>query len=127
MPRHSPSWLARAVILLSATLVVAGLSDCVSASTGSSPGGLLLPLLPRTDGPAADRDEVLRLARGTYIERILDERDSVLDRWPDRGERPLRVWIEPSSTAGFRDLVADAFTSWTETGIPLHFEFVARA
>lgn len=92
--------------------------------------------LPRTSGgrlavaldeSAPLREDVLRSAGGTYIGRVLLERDSTLARWPARINQPIRVWVEPNSFVGFSDRVQDAFTEWTEVGLPLRFVFVDRA
>ena len=111
---------------------------CIAAATGifhvsaaesvkgaSSAGRLLFPLLANDSSPA--RDDILRAAHGTYIGRILLDRDSTLDRWPDRVASPIRVWIEPSSQPGFGDRVRDAFGAWVDVGLPLRFVFVDGA
>ena len=65
-------------------------------------------------------------AEGTYIGELLLDRDSALTRWPDRVERPLRVWIgRGTGMEGWKDQyvneVAAAFNSWEEVGIPVRF------
>jgi hypothetical protein len=64
----------------------------------------------------------------TYIRRILDDRDSVLDRWPDRIQNPIRVWIEPTTdtttTERFTTAVTNAFATWEGLGIPVRFRLV---
>lgn len=68
---------------------------------------------------------------GTYMDRILAERDSTLERWPDRRGDPIRVWLDgnldgrqvPSS---FASAVESAFTEWASVGLPVRFEFVQR-
>ena len=67
---------------------------------------------------------------GTYIGEVLLTRDSALSRWHDRLDRPLRVWIQPASGIAdwdpvFVQQVRAAFTSWSATGIPVHFRFVS--
>ena len=79
------------------------------------------------EDPAPLRVDVMRAAGGTYIYQLLAERDSTLSRWPSRLAEPIRVWIEPSSMLGFDQRVRDAFTTWTDVGLPLRFEFVDRA
>ena len=108
--------------------------------------------LPRAGRPAALRagtgelsgvvrsmrkDEVRRVvqlgAATTYVGEILLGRDSALTRWPDRVERPLRVFIAQPDTAhhnadpNFPSQVRTAFESWQRTGIPVRFEFVGAA
>ncbi len=66
---------------------------------------------------------------GTYIGELLALRDSALARWPDRTTRPLRVWVDesgvlPGWNADFTSAVRDAFSTWSEAGIPVRFDFV---
>jgi hypothetical protein len=68
-------------------------------------------------------------AAGTYIDDLIQARDSAVVRWPDRSTRPLRVWIaEDDQLAGwntdFLPAVRDAFDTWARTGIPVRFTFV---
>ena len=69
-------------------------------------------------------------AIGTYITDVLVEHDSALARWPDRVEKPLRIWIDPAPALegwnpDFEGEVRRAFEAWTETDIPMRFTFVA--
>jgi hypothetical protein len=53
-----------------------------------------------------------------------------LDRWPDRIDDPIRVWIEPvpdptGDRAKFAAAVTDAFDTWAGLGIPVRFQFVS--
>jgi hypothetical protein len=98
-----------------------------AASTGSSIRGRG-PSTRRDDG-ATVRRRLREEAAGTYIDEILASRDSNLARWPDRGGRPLRVWIQDGARLPDWDstnvtLVRDAFREWAEAGIPLPFVFV---
>ena len=90
---------------------------------------------PLVAGVATSRDvEAIRRtlregAAGTYVDELLLQRDSALARWPDRRNRPLRVWVQPSSNVAdfnmtYPDLVRGAFEEWMSTGIPLAFSFV---
>lgn len=68
-------------------------------------------------------------ASGTYIDELLALRDSALARWPDRSARPLRVWVDDTGLlAGwnpdFASAVRDAFSTWSDAGIPVRFDFV---
>jgi predicted Zn-dependent protease len=68
-------------------------------------------------------------ARGTYIDDLITSRDSSVVRWPDRLTRPLRVWVSEDDrlagwNADFVTAVRDAFDTWVETGIPVHFTFI---
>jgi hypothetical protein len=110
-------------IAIAAIAVVAGigLSDYFAVEGHASAG------VAAFEEPAPSRAEVLRGAGGTYIGRLLRERDSTLSRWPSRVDDPIRVWVEPSSSIGFSERVRDAFGEWTDIGIPLRFVFVERA
>jgi len=78
------------------------------------------------------RDLRIRISLGaerTYINDVLTARDSAITRWPDRTLHPLRVWIaDASPTVGwdpeFPAAVRNAFESWTDAGVPVHFTFV---
>jgi hypothetical protein len=79
--------------------------------------------------PLELRDRIGLGASGTYIGDLLVARDSALTRWPDRVSRPLRVWIaEPERLAGWTEdfvpVVRDAFDTWVQAGVPVHFTFV---
>jgi hypothetical protein len=68
-------------------------------------------------------------AHGTYIDDLIASRDSAVVRWPDRLTRPLRVWVSEDErlagwNADFVPAVRDAFDTWVETGIPVHFTYI---
>jgi hypothetical protein len=93
----------------------------------------LEPVLSADAAPGRDLEEVRRMLRlngvGTYINELLVERDSSLTRWPDRRVKPLRVWVQPASTqpdfdSTYVPIVRDAFATWSQTGIPVRFNFV---
>jgi hypothetical protein len=74
--------------------------------------------------------ELRRRAGGTYISEMLLSRDSSLARWPVRRDRPIRVWIQPSSdlsdwTATYVDEVYAAFDEWDALDLPVSFTYVA--
>lgn len=80
------------------------------------------------------RDEIRRRLvgsqQGTYIAELLLDRDSALTRWPDRLERPLRIFVgNAEGRDGWRDeyreQVRAAFEMWESAGIPLRFVYVA--
>ncbi|MCZ8203077.1 MAG: matrixin family metalloprotease [Gemmatimonas sp.] len=80
-----------------------------------------------------DLDDVRRRltvgASGTYLDELLTARDSAIARWPDRVARPLRVFVrEAVALEGwnpdFAPAVRDAFATWRQAGIPVHFTFV---
>ncbi len=78
------------------------------------------------------RELRIRLANGafgTYIDDLVNARDSAVTRWPDRRSRPLRVWIDDAVqvdgwNADFVSAVRDAFDTWVQAGVPVHFTFV---
>ena len=75
------------------------------------------------------RARIRRGERGTYIGEILLARDSSLTRWPERVEKPLRVWVAdgsglPDWRPDFPSRVREAFTEWSLAGIPVLFTFV---
>jgi hypothetical protein len=80
--------------------------------------------------PVADMQRRLAQgAAGTYIDELLNTRDSLLSRWPDRRSTPLRVWIGDGGTLDgwqpqFSVAVRDAFEEWSSVGIPVRFTFV---
>lgn len=66
-------------------------------------------------------------ASSTYIDAMLVASDSVVNRWPTKTARPIRVWI--ASTQGVPDalpdgdqLVKQAFFEWNLAGAPVRFE-----
>lgn len=66
--------------------------------------------------------------RDTYIGEILRSRDSALARWPERVDRPIRVWIQPTSAVEdwsptFLHMAELGFSDWMTTGIPVRFAF----
>ena len=78
-------------------------------------------------GARTKAQRVARLSRGTYLGKLITDRDSILERWPDRVQRPIRVWIEtPDSLSEWKpeyvEPVANAFHAWSATGIPVRFE-----
>jgi hypothetical protein len=128
--------LGRVLIGCTALFASAGAVDCSTYATASHDGTLGRPLASPTTGRVSARargrtsiDQILKDADGTYIGRLLAERDSTLERWPDHAGRPLRVWIDSSSTIGgaqasFPAAVRAAFDEWAATGIPLRFTYV---
>jgi hypothetical protein len=69
-------------------------------------------------------------ALSTYLGEVLSAHDSSLARWGDRGNNPLRIWIQPVARIpdwkpSLPPLVREAFLDWGEAGIPLNFAFVA--
>lgn len=130
----SPS-LARGLMLSAAALLgTLTLAACASSSAVDGSDGLLAARFIPTSSSRirirATRDEILSFGDGTYIGRCLADRDSVLDRWPARVDRPLRVWIDSgehhSVHTDYPRIVRSAFNEWASTGIPVRFQFVSR-
>jgi len=125
--------VGRALTFALAAVASLGIVDCstfpASAYHGRLDGNVSSP---STNG--AERrmtlDALISSATGTYIERLLADRDSTLERWPDRVDEPLRIWIDSTSTiggaqAGFPAAVRFAFDQWTSTGIPIRLVYVS--
>ena len=81
------------------------------------------------DSAAARARRAAAALRGTYLADILAERDSALSRWPDRTDKPVRVWVQSAPTLPgwrrqFPDLVKVALQEWSQVGIPVRFVYV---
>src|SRR6266545_1477945 len=66
----------------------------------------------------------------TYLnEIVLASQDSMLHRWDNRINRPVRVFLGPGTAANFQpsflDAVRDAFQRWRDTGVPVRFNLNA--
>lgn len=131
--RFAPA-IARALTLAAAAIAAAGLSNCATYPSAARDGTLSeilsSPSRPGRGKPAASLGAILSGAPGTYIEELLDDRDSTIERWPDHLTQPLRVWIDSSTMlsgvqALFPTAVRAAFAEWASTGIPLEFAYVA--
>ncbi len=105
-----------------------------SFGTTSPEVGLVVASSPYTATERALDPRELRArlgngAAGTYIDDLISARDSAITRWPERLSRPLRVWIAEAETlqgwnADFTPAVRDAFETWVQAGVPVHFSFV---
>lgn len=98
----------------------------VEQESAAAQGGLV-----NVDSLRAVREAVLLRIResGTYVGHMLIEMDSMLKRWPERRDAPIRVYLPVQGPAGYRmsfdAQVRRAFVQWTGVaGIPVHFEFV---
>lgn len=135
--RHLPS-VSRALTAVVAIIAALGIVDCSTYLSGAHDGTLSNPL----DGslaPAsayarlhATLSEVLMGSDGTYIGRLLADRDSTIERWPDHTDRPLRVWIDSGTIirgaeqGTFPSAVREAIGEWATTGIPVRFAYVSN-
>lgn len=87
-----------------------------------------------SDAPASDAARIAWLLRtrsaGSYFGEMLAASDSMNHRWPDRRHTPMRVWVQeldpatPGWESTFPQLVRDAFSTWADAGVPIHFTFV---
>jgi hypothetical protein len=104
--------------------------DTGSAVADSAPRGRRPIVVLPAPSPAPEiRRRLEQSGQDTYIGDVIASHDSALARWPDRGNNPLRVWVQPSSRfAGFDlaivPVVRRAFVEWSDVGIPVTFAFV---
>ncbi|HTI05832.1 MAG TPA: matrixin family metalloprotease [Gemmatimonadales bacterium] len=66
----------------------------------------------------------------TYLGDMLEASgDSMLRRWENRQDSPIRVWFVPTHAANFQpaflDAIRTAFTKWVDIGVPVRFTFDA--
>jgi hypothetical protein len=86
-----------------------------------------------TKGIGASKLAVRRGQRAlpnTYLDVVIVDRDSTLERWPARVGAPIRVWVaDGSKVRGWRQsyvgAVHEAFDDWSTAGVPVRFAFVA--
>lgn len=104
-----------------------------SAEASGSVGGALDAPVVAPPTPEDERAEARRVLeageQGTYIGDILVERDSAVERWPERRESPLTVWIQPRSDVPdfnkvYVEEVRQAFEEWERLQLPVTFTFV---
>ena len=131
-PRQSLPVIGRAFTMAAAVLVVAGMFDCAPFTPSTRNGSLDGTVFSRSAGPRirVSLNDVMLGASGTYIDRLLADRDSTIERWPAHVGDPLRVWIDSSAglggvLAGYPAAVRFAFAQWAAVGIPLRFAYVA--
>ena len=133
--RRSAPAIARALTLAAAATAVAGVLSCASYPSAARDGTLSAFLsapsrTTRSKTAAASLGAILSGAPGTYIEELLDDRDSTIERWPDHLTEPLRIWVDSSMMlTGVQSLfpkaVRAAFGEWGSTGIPIRFAYVS--
>ena len=128
--RQSLPVIGRLLTVAAAMVVIAGLTDCARFGSATRDGSLDASLSPGF--PSRGRvtiGEVMSGAAGTYIDRLLADRDSTIERWPDHVREPLGIWIDTASELSgiltkYPETVRAAFAQWEGTGIPLRFAFV---
>ena len=133
--RKSLPTLGRLFTVVAAAVAVVGVVDCSTFVSTARNGTLDGTVSSRAFSAASSRGgptlgEIMSAATGTYIDRLLADRDSILERWPNHLTEPLRIWIDSSATidgeqAAFPAAVRAAFTQWAATGIPLRLLYVA--
>jgi len=120
---------------LFAATSIATLVNCASVPASGRDGTLSGTVSDKTNAPTPVRARVSRIsllaaAQGTYIDQLLIDRDSTLERWSPRVTAPLKVWIDSSDVlsgvpSGFPSAVRAAFKEWAGTGIPLRVQYVS--
>jgi hypothetical protein len=124
----------RVAASLSAATIVVALVNCASIPVMGRDGTSNGSVSDKANAPMPVRARVSRTtllasAQGTYIDQVLLDRDSTLERWSPRVTTPLKVWIDSSDVlsgvqAGFPQAVRTAFKDWAGTGIPLRVQYV---
>lgn len=133
MPYHwSLPLVGRAFTVVAAGIAAAGIANCAAYGPNSlgARDGTLGPSFSATPFVKASLHDIMAGASGTYMDRLLADRDSTIERWPDHVTRPLRIWIDSTpaiggAQAGFPAAVRGAIRQWTSTGIPLRFLYVS--
>jgi predicted Zn-dependent protease len=108
---HAPEWLAGIHIarLQSVEVIAAAAADTMPVNRDSV-------------------SAVLQRSNGSYLDAMLAEDSGTVYRWRT-SDTPIRVWVQPFSTArGFSaDFVSPArrgFTAWNDLMLGVHFEMV---
>lgn len=121
----------RLVAAVAAVTVIGGLVNCAAFPPTVRDGTLSATLSssPSKTSPRSSKSAIIAAAPGTYIDQLLTDRDSTIERWSERLAQPLRVWIDSTETisgdkAEFPAAVRAAFREWAGTGIPLSVEYV---
>lgn len=118
-------------VFTAAAALVAGLAVSNCTTLGSATHDGTLGTFAFASVRTASISEVMLGSNGTYIARLLADRDSTIERWSEHTADPLRVWIDSGSIvtgeqSSFPAAVREAFNEWSCTGIPLQFVYVAR-
>jgi hypothetical protein len=134
---HRERWstIVHVLSVVAASTVVGGALSCAafqSAGRDGTVGSALSSSSGRLALRAMTRGEIMAAAPGTYINQVLADRDSTLERWSEHLDKPLRIWIDSSTTiggaqAGYPAAVRAALRDWLSTGIPLRFAYVGSA
>ena len=105
---------------------------------GTASQGTTIPAGPDGREPSyielLARSETRRRIRSsgssTYLgEMIAESGDSMLRRWENRQQSPIRVYFASTNAANFKpaflDAIRSAFGEWTNVGVPVRFDFSA--
>jgi len=123
----------RVAAAVAATIAISCLANCAAFPSAVRDGTLGKPLVSsRVDAKSraiSTRGAILAASAGTYIDQLLADRDSTIERWSSRVTRPLRVWIDSSeivagAQAVYPATVRAAFQEWAATGIPIKVSYV---
>ena len=82
-------------------------------------------------GRADARRQIRASAGFTYLNEIVAaSRDSMLHRWDDRYDRPVRVFVPRSSRAAnfqpaYVEAIRAAFRAWEDAGLPVRFDLTS--
>ena len=106
------------------------------SAPGTASQGTTVPAGPDGREPSyielLARSETRRKIRSsgssTYLGEMLAESgDSMLRRWENRQDSPIRVFFAPTNAANFKpaflDAIRLAFGEWTNVGVPVRFDF----
>ncbi len=82
-----------------------------------------LPLGYDLDFETGDRTQ-------NYLPELLVVRDSVVRRWSERTEQPIRVWVQPARALNgwddaFPEMALQAVNEWGAVGLPIRFTVIA--
>jgi predicted Zn-dependent protease len=100
-----------------------------SAGAASAGGGVRQPtyfdLLARSE----TRRRIRLSGNSTYLgDMLAASDDSMLRRWDNRIQTPVRVWFASTHAANFKpaflDQIRAAFGEWVNAGVPVRFDFV---
>ena|SRR5881628_680025 len=124
----------------SSTVVAGGDTGAASVAATPPPSSSPLPAPPQpaAAGPSymelvarsATRRRIRLSAGSTYLNEVVAaSEDSMLHRWDNRVQRPVRVFLGPATAANFQpsflEAVRAAFARWEQAGVPVRFDLDA--
>jgi hypothetical protein len=128
----------------SSTAVAVGDTATVPVTAASPPSAPALDVsqqpapAPAPAGPtymellarSATRRRIRLSAGSTYLNDVVAaSEDSMLHRWDNRVQRPVRVFLGPATAANFQpsflNAVRAAFARWEQAGVPVRFDLDA--